>query len=78
MCLTVKPVVDGLERELAGRAQVFRVNVAEPAGQELLSRWNLEVVPTFLVFDGTGREVYRATGFPDRGAILRALDVQST
>jgi len=75
MCLTVKPVVDGLERELAGRAQVLRVNVAEPAGRELFSRWNLEVVPTFLVFDTNGREVYRATGFPDRGAILKALNL---
>lgn len=67
--------MDGLERELGGRAQVIRVNVAEPAGRELFARWGLEVVPTFLVFDGHGREVYRAAGFPDRDRIRAALGI---
>lgn len=48
------------------------MNVAGPAGRELFGRWGLEVVPTFLVFRD-GREVYRATGLPDRERFLAAL-----
>lgn len=51
------------------------MNVAEAAGRELFARWNLEVVPTFLVFDKAGREVYRAAGFPDRERIRSALGI---
>ena len=41
-----QPMVDGLERELAGRARVVRLNVAEPVGAEAQARFQTTKVPT--------------------------------
>ena len=65
----VKPIVDGLERELEGQAQVVRLSALSPMGQEVARRYSVRGVPTFLIFDGQGNLVERQVGFPDRGKI---------
>ena len=67
--------MDGLERELAGRAQVLRLNVADEAGQRARERFETEKVPAIILLDGAGREVYRTEGkLPRRQQIREALD----
>ena len=61
-----KPIVDGLERELEGQAQVVRLSVFSKMGQEIARRHGVRGVPTFLVFDGQGNLLGRQVGFPDR------------
>jgi len=68
-----KPVVDGLERELAGQAQVLRLSVMDDVGGELAMRYGARGVPTFVLLDGTGEVVLRQTGMPDRDAIQVAV-----
>lgn len=72
-CLTAKPVVDGLERELEGRAQVLRISVISGVGADLAGRYNVRGVPTFVLLDGAGNLVYTHIGSPDREAILAAV-----
>jgi hypothetical protein len=68
-------MVDGLERDLRGRAQVIRLNVAEPAGQRAEQRYGTTKVPTIILLDGAGDEVYRTEGkLPRRTQIIEALD----
>jgi thioredoxin-like negative regulator of GroEL len=55
-------VVDGLERDLAGRAVVVRVDIQSEAGAALAARYGIESVPAFLAFDRDGRELVRARG----------------
>ena len=67
-------MVDGLERELTGRAQVVRLNVAEPAGAEAHARFGLTKVPAIVVLDPDGTQLYRTEGkLPRRQKILDAL-----
>jgi len=47
-------MVDRLERELEGQAQVVRLSVFDKVGREVVQRHNVTAVPTFLVFDGDG------------------------
>lgn len=68
-------MVDGLERELAGRAQVVRLNIAEPAGAEAQQRFGTKKVPAIILLDRDGVQQYRTEGkVPRRRAILAALD----
>jgi hypothetical protein len=68
-------MVDGLERELAGRATVVRLNVAEPAGAEAQDRFQTTKVPAIILLDPQGVERYRTEGkLPRRHAILEAVD----
>jgi hypothetical protein len=66
--------VDGLERELQGRAQVVRLNIHDRVGQQARQLFGVRMVPAFIVFDTEGRERWRQSGeFPNRKAILQAL-----
>jgi hypothetical protein len=56
-----KPVVDGIEKELEGRAQVVRLNA-------------MDGVATLVVLDGAGEVVYAKTGSPNRGEVLAAVE----
>jgi len=64
-----KPIVDGLERELEGQAQVVRLSILSGPGREMARRHGIMRVPTFLIFDGQGNLIGRQAGLPDRGKI---------
>ena len=67
-------MVDGLERELAGRARVVRLNVDDRAGAEARARFGTEKVPAIILLDADGVQRYRTEGkLPRRQAILEAL-----
>ncbi len=68
--------MDGLERELDGRAEVVRLNVAEVPGQRARERFETEKVPAVILLDGAGKEIYRTEGkLPRRRQILAALNI---
>ena len=64
--------MDGLERELEGRARVVRLSAFSKVGQEVARQYDVRGVPTFLIFDGRGELIGREVGLPDKGKI-RAL-----
>ncbi|HZO33223.1 MAG TPA: hypothetical protein VFH48_45345 [Chloroflexota bacterium] len=67
-------MVDGLERELAGRATVLRLNVDDRAGAEARARFETTKVPAIILLDADGVQRYRTEGkLPRRRAILDAL-----
>jgi thioredoxin-related protein len=69
-----KPVVDGLERELQGRAQVLQLNVTDSVGGQLAARYGVRSVPTFVLLDGAGEVVLTQVGTLDRAAIMEAVE----
>jgi hypothetical protein len=73
-----QPMVDGLERELAGRARVVRLNVAESAGAEAQARFQTTKVPALIVLAADGVQRYRTEGkLPRRQAIIAAVEQTS-
>jgi len=58
----MKPVVDGLEQEMAERLIVLRVDIHTPAGQEIARQYQFEYTPTFIFFDEKGIEQWREVG----------------
>lgn len=76
LCLSIKPVVDRLERTLEGIAGVVRLNVREEVGKEFWDRYQLEVVPSFIILSGTGQEIWRQQGeSPDRQRIVESIQL---
>jgi hypothetical protein len=65
--------VDGIERDVRGRAHVVRVNILSDTGREMRARYGVQYVPTFIVLDSAGREVWRDQGFPNKGEITGRL-----
>ncbi len=68
-----KPVVDRLEQELAGQAQVLRLNVSSSVNVKLAMRYGVRGVPAFLLLDGTGKVVWGQGGAPSRDKIIAAV-----
>jgi thioredoxin 1 len=73
ICLASKPKVDRMERDLAGSAELLRLNVKNGPGRQLASRWGVTGVPTFVVLNDKGEAVYARAGAPDVEAILAAV-----
>jgi thioredoxin-like negative regulator of GroEL len=72
-CLRAKPVVDGLEREWQGQVRVVRLNVMERESRPLVARLGVRAVPTYVLLDSDGREVWRQVGSVNAGEARRAL-----
>jgi hypothetical protein len=64
-----KPVVDGLEQDLEGKARVIRLDLLSAVGQQAASRYGVRAVPTLLVVDGQGEVVYGQAGIPSPGEV---------
>jgi thioredoxin-related protein len=54
--------VDGLEKELSDKILIIRINIQSKVGRELLPVYDFEYTPTFIFFDGQGRENWRVIG----------------
>jgi thiol-disulfide isomerase/thioredoxin len=72
-CTMVKPVVDGLEQELAGQVEFIRLNIQDEVGQELAPLYSFEYTPTFIFFDAQGNEVWREVGRLDPQRVRDSL-----
>ena len=71
-------MVDGLERELAGRVSVVRLNIADRAGAEARQRYQTTKVPAIILLDADGVQRYRTEGkLPRRQAIIDAVEQTS-
>jgi thioredoxin-related protein len=66
--------VDGIERDLEGKAQVLRLTVGGGVGRELAERYVVRSIPTLVVLDGNGHVVLKQAGPPIREEILAAVE----
>jgi thioredoxin-related protein len=73
MCLVAKPIVDGLERDLTGTADVVRLDAMGELGRQIARRYSVSGLPTLLVFDGAGEIIYRQAGPPSKAKVLDAV-----
>lgn len=70
-CKKMAPILEELNRELKGRANVTFTDVW--AAQALAKDYRVQMIPTQIFFDAKGREVKRHMGFMDKAEILKEL-----
>ena len=71
--MVAKPVVDGLDKQLAGRVRIVRVDINSPNGRKIATKVGLDMVPTFIGYDGEGLERWRINRVPNRVELWRRL-----
>ncbi|GAB4426835.1 MAG: hypothetical protein Kow0031_06690 [Anaerolineae bacterium] len=54
--------MDGLEQDLAGSADVVRLNALSSIGQQAAGHFGVRGLPTLILVDGSGQEVLRQIG----------------
>lgn len=67
-CKMMAPILEGLKKEYAGRMEVEFIDVWKnpDAGKP----YAIEVIPTQIFFDASGRELFRHIGFYSKDDIL--------
>jgi thiol-disulfide isomerase/thioredoxin len=72
-CIALKPAIDAIEAEFAGRLIVLRINVQEPVGVQLAPVYRFQFTPTFIFIDGGGVERWRTIGSFDEARLRQEL-----
>ena len=74
-CIVMKPVIDEIEKELAGKIEVKKVNVDE--NQDEASKYGVMSIPTYLVLKD-GKEVERFVGAQSKEVMKNKIFQHST
>jgi len=69
-----KPIVDGLEKKLTGKADVVRLDVMSAVGQQAANRYGIRGLPTLVVVDGNGQPIYNQVGIVRPGQVIDQVD----
>ncbi len=69
-CKMLAPVLDEVSAEVAGKAQVYKVDVDQSA--DLANRYGIRSVPTLMVFEG-GKPVRTAMGAQPKHKLLELI-----
>ena len=66
--------MDGIEKDLQGKARVLRLNVMSEVGSQAAQRYGVRGLPTFVLVDGRGRAVDFQAGLPDRAKVVAQIN----
>ena len=69
-CLAAKPIVNGIENDLKGQADVIRLNMLSRLGREIAGRYEVKGAPTTIILNNTGDVVYQHAGLPNRKTVV--------
>ena len=65
--------MDGIERDLAGQAQVIRLSVTSDVGGWAARQYGVRSVPTLVILDGDGQVIEQHTGIPNKDIIVKRV-----
>jgi thioredoxin-related protein len=69
-----KPIVDRLESDLKGKADVLRIDLMSGVGRESARKYGVTFIPALLLFDGEGNLLLHQQGSLDAGAIRTEVE----
>lgn len=70
-CRQLRPILKDLAKEQTGKAEILIIDVYKY--KSLASEYKIQVVPTLIFFDKSGKEVYRHMGAWDKDSIVKKL-----
>lgn len=70
-CKMMAPILEALEKEYKERAAIVFIDVWE--NPEAAKEFRIQVIPTQIFYDASGREVMRHQGYMSREAIVAEL-----
>ena len=69
----MKPIVDGLEQEYAGRVAIVRLDIDDPATAKAKAEHGFRYQPYYVLLDADGEVVDSWLGRQDRGVFEAAF-----
>lgn len=73
-CRLMAPIIKELKAEYQGRAEVIFIDVYDSANAGKAKAFQIRAIPTQIVYDRLGKEVFRHMGFLDKKAMQEQLD----
>lgn len=70
-CKMMAPILEELKREMAGKLRVDFIDVWKDA--EAGAKYGVESIPTQIIFDAQGKELFRHVGFYSKEDLLAKL-----
>ena len=70
-CRQLRPILKDIGKEQSGKAEILIIDVYK--FKSLAAEHKIQVVPTLIFFDKTGKEVYRHMGAWDKDSIVKKL-----
>lgn len=70
-CKKMAPILEALAVEYQGKASILFIDVHED--QAAAKKFRVQMIPTQIFFDASGKEVKRHIGFMDKAAIINDL-----
>jgi len=70
-CRQIRPILKEIAKEQSGKAEILIIDVYK--FKSLAAEHKIQVVPTLIFFDKTGKEVYRHMGAWDKDSIVKKL-----
>ncbi len=70
-CRQLRPILQDIKKELAGKLEVLIIDIYKH--QALAGQYRIQVMPTLVFFDSTGKEVVRRQGFMPKTALMEEL-----
>ncbi len=70
-CRQLRPILQEIKTEQAGKLEVLVIDIYKH--QDLAGQYGIQVMPTLIFFDSTGREVIRRQGFMPKSALMEEL-----
>ncbi len=75
-CKMMQPILEKLQKEYAGKAEILILDVGEYAS--LSRKYRIQLIPTQIFFDAHGNEIYRHQGFMSEADIVIQLKKMGT
>ncbi len=72
-CKMMTPIIEKLQQEYKGKAAIVFIDVWKNPDQG--EKYDIQVIPTQIIYDKTGRERYRHVGFWSEKEIKKLLDM---
>ena len=70
-CRQIRPLLKEIRQEFTGKAQVLVLDVYQ--NKEVAGEYRVQVIPTLIFFDKSGKEVFRHIGPWDKASIVSKL-----
>ena len=67
-CKAMAPILEGLKKEYSGRMKVEFIDKWQ--NEEAAEKYGVEIIPTQIFYDASGKELFRHTGFFGKEDIL--------
>ena len=73
-CKMMAPILEELKDEYKGRAEIIFIDVWDKANKDKAQAFKISSIPTQVVFDKQGKEVFRHVGFLAKKTLQGELD----